>query len=520
VLGVDEVGRDDDFFDLGGHSLLAVRVVSRARDAFAVDLPLRALFEARTVAALARIVDDGRRSTPSRVPPLVPRGAATDAPLSFAQEPLWFLDQLAPDNPFLNMPASYRLLGDLDVDALRRAVSEIVARHQILRTTFPAVGGRARQRINPAMPVTLVVEDLGPERAEGEARRRTELEASTPFDLARGPVLRTRLLRLDRTEHILLLTVHHIASDGWSTDVFLRELSVLYGAFARGLQSPLPPLAVQYADYAVWQRGWLDGALVGAHLDHWQQVLAGAPATLELPADRPRPAFPSYRGGVVRFEVDRATVDNLRALARSRGATLYMVLLAAFDALLANRTGADDLVVGGTTAGRSRADLEDLVGVFVNPVALRTDLSGDPSFDEVVDRVRRTVLDAVDHEDAPFDQVVARVKPPRDPSRNPVIQVAFELQEGAGVPPDLGGLVAVTDLGGDGDGETGTTARLDVELFLEEERNGSLRGSLVYAADLYDPATMSGMAEQLIRLLDAVLADPRARLSTLAPHRR
>jgi amino acid adenylation domain-containing protein len=525
VLGTDEVGVEDDFFVLGGHSLLAVRVVSQARDILDVDLPLRAIFDRPTVAALGRAIEDARRGGRPSVPPLVPvpRDEDSDVPLSYAQEPLWFLDQLVPDNPFYNVPCAYRLTGPLDVEALRRALTEIVARHEALRTTFPAPGGRPRQRIAGPAPVSLVVDDLsglGPS-AEPEARRRAGTEAGQPFDLVAGPLLRCRLLRLAHEEHVLLVTAHHIVFDGWSANVLRRELSALYGALSRGRPSPLPPLPVQYADFAVWQRRWLEGEVLEGHLDWWQARLAGAPPVLELAPDGGRPGMPSYRGAMEAFSVPAGVTGGIRALGRSRGATLYMTLLAAFKVFLARATGADDVVVGASAAGRSRAELEDLIGFFVNTLPLRTDLSGDPPFVEVLDRVRLTVLDAFEHQDAPFDKVVERIGPPRDLSRNPLVQVAFEFQDHVPLPDRVGEDVSLTDLGGytgaqyGAVGGAGIPARLDVELFVAEAGDGSLEANLVYATDLYDMATMARLAASYRAVLERVVSNPTAPISRL-----
>ncbi len=528
VLGIDEVGADEDFFDLGGHSLLAVRVVTRVRAALGADLPLRVMFDRPTVAGLARAVAEARTGGgPAPAPPLVapPGGREPRPPLSFAQESLWFLDQLEPGNPFYNIPSAYRLTGALDVDALSAALTAVVARHEALRTTFGSAGGRPYQQVSPTAPVVLELEDLGGvggrEDADAEARRRAGAEALRPFDLAAGPLLRARLLRLCPDDHVLLLSVHHIVSDGWSTVVLRRELSALYRAFCRGEPSPLPPLSVRYADFATWQRRWLAGPVLDAALDHWQARLAGAPPALELPADHPRPARPSHRGALARVRVPADVVDGVRALGRSQGATLYMTLLGGFAALLAGATGADDVVVGGTTTGRGPAELEDMIGFFANPVALRTDLSGDPTVAEVVARVRTTVLDALDHGHAPFDKVVERVRPPRDPSRSPLVQVAFELQEGAAMPDRLGGLVDWADLGGatgaayGAVGGGGVTARLDLELFVAAAADGSLDATFVYATDLYRPATMARVAERYPAVLAAAAAGPGVRISRL-----
>ncbi len=529
VLGIGDIGVDDDFFDLGGHSLLAVKVVSKVRDALAAELPLRAMFDVPTIAGLARVVDGLRSGGEAPAPALVavPRGEGVELPLSFAQEPLWFLDQLVPNNPFFNMPSAYRLSGPLDLGALEEALTEIAARHEALRTSFPSRRGRPYQRVAPPAPVHVEVQDLsarGPVPAEAEARRRAGAEAAQPFDLAHGPLLRARLLRLEPTEHVLLLTVHHIVSDGWSTGLLLGELSVLYDAFRRHQPSPLDQLPFQYADYATWQRQWLEGERLDAQLTYWQARLAGAPPVLELPPDHPRPSLPSYRGAIESFTVAAPIARAIRELGRSRGATSYMTLLAAFKALIAHCTGADDIVVGGTTAGRTRVELEDLIGFFVNTVVLRTDLSGDPSFTEVLDRVRHTALDAYQHQDAPFDKLVERIAPPRDLSRNPLVQIAFEFQAHVPAAGKLGDLVAVSDVGGYSgaeygavEGGGGVTARLDVELFVVESADGSLDGSLVYAAELYDPATMSRLVEGYQGVLEIVAANPGLRVSELKP---
>ncbi len=514
VLGVDDVGVDDDFFDLGGHSILAVRVVSKVRDALGVDVPLRVVFNSPTVAGLARAVDAFRSAAP--VAPLVPvdRSEHAELPLSFVQEPLWFLDQLVPGNPFFTMPAAYRLSGPLDVDALGRALTSVVARHEALRTTIPSTGGRPYQRITPPAPVALAVEDLaalGPEAADAEARRRAGAEAAQPFDLARGPLFRARLLRVAPDDHVLLVTVHHIVADGWSAGVLLRDLTASYGG------SPPAPLSVQYADYAVWQRGWLAGDVLESHLRYWQDRLTGAPAVLELPTDHARPPEPSYRGAMVRFDVPAGVAGGLRAVGRSRRATLQMTVLAGFTVLLSQAAGVDDVVVAVTAAGRDRAELEDLVGLFVNTLPLRTDLAGDPTFADVVDRVRRTTVEAFDHWDAPFDKVVERVKPPRDLSRNPVVQVAFEFQDHTPAPDRLGPSVTLADAGGYTGADFGgvVTARLDVELFVVESASGALDATLVYATDLFDGATMSNLADRYGRLLAGAAADPSARISEL-----
>ncbi|MEU6595207.1 amino acid adenylation domain-containing protein [Streptomyces sp. NPDC046881] len=430
----------------------------------------------------------------------------SDAPvLSFAQQRLWFFDRLMPGNPFYNLAFAYGLSGALDVPALERAFTRIVARHEALRTRFTAEDGEPRQVVDPPYAVTLPVEDLA-ERSDplAQARRRAAEEAREPFDLAKGPVLRVRLLRLAPAEHVLLLTVHHIACDAWSMRVLERELSVLYGAFVSGRPSPLEPLEIQYADFAEWQRSYLSGEVLDRQLDFWRERLHGMPAVLELPADRARPPLPSHRAGVVPFEVPGDVLDRLRSLGRQRRTTLFTVLLAAFDALLAGYTGGTDIVVNVPVAGRDRAELEDIVGFFVNSVVTRVGWSGDPTFGELVDTVREVTLDAFDHQDLPFERLVEELHPVRDPSRNPLTQVGFQLlrEERAGRSLDLAGL-AVTPWEGHAD-----TVHLDVELSCYETPEG-LTGRLVYAADLFEPATMERFARTYVNLLSRVGADVR-----------
>lgn len=433
-------------------------------------------------------------------------------------------------NPFYNVPSAYRLSGPLDVGALERALHQVVARHEALRTRFPAPGGRPSQHVDPPPTVTIAVEDLsqaGAGQAEARARAIAATEAAAPFDLARGPLFRTRLLRLGPDEHVLLLTLHHIVADAWSTGVLLAALAAGYRACSS--PAPLDPgsgrapdLPVQYADYAVWQRRWLAGGRLEAQLGYWKARLAGLPA-FELPPDHPRPPMPSYRGAAATFVVPASVARPLRALGRSQGATLHMTLLAGFTALLARATGRTDVVVGGTTAGRTHRELEDLIGFFVNPLVLRTDLSGDPPFTEVLARVRQTALEAYQHQDAPFEKVVERIAPRRDLSRSPLVQIAFELHEHAPAPATLGDGVALTDVGGctgaaygSPDG-VGLPARLDLELFVVESSAGSLDASLVWAVELYDRGTMVDLTRSYQSLLRAVVDDASLRLSQLPP---
>ncbi|HST62423.1 MAG TPA: amino acid adenylation domain-containing protein, partial [Longimicrobium sp.] len=369
VLGVDRVGIYDDFFALGGQSLLATRVVARIREAFGVELGLRALFEAPTVAELAARVDGLRQTAAMQLAPVVPTERGGGLPLSSAQERLWFLDRLEPESAFYNIPIALRLSGALEVPALERAMGDVVRRHEALRTTFAEVDGSPVQVIAPFRGFVLPVDDLSAldaDAREAEATRRATEDAARPFDLAAGPLFRAALLRLAEDEHVLLLNFHHVVGDGWSTEIFFLELSALYAAHRDGTASPLADLPVQYADYAAWERAQLRGEALDRQLAYWTGRLDGAPALLELPADHPRPPVQSHRGARELLQLDGALVDGLAALARREGATLYMVLLAAFQMLLSKYAGSEDVVVGSPIAGRTRPEVEGLIGFFVN----------------------------------------------------------------------------------------------------------------------------------------------------------
>ncbi|HLL47981.1 MAG TPA: condensation domain-containing protein, partial [Longimicrobiaceae bacterium] len=416
VLGVGTVGARDGFFDLGGHSLLAMQVLSRIREAFGVEVPLRALFEDPTVEALAARVEALRRVELPAPPPFAAVEHSGDLPLSFAQERLWFLDRLQPESAFYVVPLALRLTGALHAGALERALGEVVRRHAVLRTVFPERGGAPVQVIAPFAGLALPVEDLsaldGADR-EAKVRRRASSDARRPFDLAAGPVFRARLLRLGADENVLLVSMHHIVSDGWSMDVLFRELSALYEAYREGRESPLPEPRVQYADFAVWQRRVLRGEALDRQLAYWRERLAGAPALLELPTDRPRPAVQAFRGERERIGFSAALADRLSALARAEGATLHMVVLAAFQLLLSRYGGSDDVVVGTPVAGRTRREVEELIGFFVNTLVLRTDLSGDPGFRALLRRVRDVTLGAYEHQEVPFEKLVEELQPVR-----------------------------------------------------------------------------------------------------------
>jgi amino acid adenylation domain-containing protein len=511
VLRLERVGVHDNFFELGGHSLMATRVVSRVRELFGVEMPLRALFEGSTVAEMAARVEEMRRAELPVLPPVVPVERTGALPLSFAQERLWFIDRLDPGSAVYNMPVSWRLGGALDEAALERALGEIVRRHEALRTTFREVDGSPVQVIAPFAGFTLPVDDLSglaDAAREVEVRRRAGEEAVRPFDLTAGPLFRAALLRLGREDHVLLLSMHHIVSDGWSMGVLFRELSALYEAYGEGGESPLPELAVQYADYAVWQREQLEGEVLDRQLGYWRERLAGAPELLELPTDHPRQAVQTYRGATVPVELSLELLERLQALGRSEGTTLYMTLLGAFQVLLSKYSGSEDIVVGSPIAGRGRGEVEELIGFFINTLVLRTGLGGDPTLREVLGRVREVTLGAYENQEVPFERLVAELQPERSLSHLPVFQVLFALQNTEGRGGALPGLQV------SGVGAELTSAKFDLSLALTATAQG-LRGGLIYSTDLFERGTVERMVRHLERVLEQVAADADVRLSRL-----
>jgi amino acid adenylation domain-containing protein len=512
LLGLQRVGVHDDLFDLGGHSLLATRLVSRIRATLAVELPLRAVFEAPTVAGLARTVEASRLGGLAPAAPLAPASREGPLPLSFAQERLWFLQQLEPGSARYTIPLGLRLAGPLDVAGLERALHDLVARHEALRTTFPAVDGRPAQVISAPEPVRLEVSDLRglpPAGREPEARRRAREAARRPFDLARGPLLRAQLMRLDGEDHVLLLVLHHIAADGWSLGLLTAELGAAYTAHLRGQPVTLPDAPIQYADFAVWQRRWLSGEALDAQLEYWRRQLAGSPPVLELPADHPRTAEPGDHGGVEEFTISAESAARLTALARAHGSTLFMTLLAAFQTLLSRHTGSSDIVVGTPVAGRTRSETEQVVGLFLNTLVLRTSLSGDPTFAELLSRARETVLAASAHQDVPFERLVAELQPGRDLGRAPLFQVMLSMNNFPQQDLRLPG-VAVSRFPIDSG-----AAKFDLTLSFTETPDG-LRGELEYDRDLFEEATIARLPGHLQTLLAQVAAHPEARLSELS----
>ncbi len=508
---VERVGVDDRFFDLGGDSLLAGQVVARIRAALDIELPLRTLFEQPTVAALAEAVDEhrARHDDASSAPPT--RVAHTgDLPVSPGQRGLWLIDQLGPGGAAYVVPLALRLSGALDARALQHSLDELVARHEALRTTFASIDGQPVQRVSPAQPVHLRVTDLTAlpaDEAAAQTRRLVIEESSRPFDLAAGPLLRAALLRLADGDHVLVVCMHHLVSDDWSLGLICDELAQTYAAAADQQGSLLAPLPLQYADFAVWQQQRLGGGELDRQLAYWREQLAGAPAALDLPTDRPRPPVATFRGATMSFAVERSVTGALRRLAADAGATVFMTALAAFAVLLSRHSGSADVVVGVPVAGRSRPEFEDLVGFFVNTLPLRIDLSGDPSFAELLVRVRNVTLGALDHADVPFERLVTELAPQRHVSRNPLFQVTVALA--AHRPAnEAAGLRLVSQRVDPSD------VPFDLSLELTETPDG-IAVALDYATDLFDPLTAERMVGHLGRLLASIAAEPGAPISRL-----
>ena len=513
ILNVKQVGIHDNFFDLGGHSLLAVRLNSRLRSTFRVEASLNLLFETPTVAGLGETIGRlARAGGGAEEQPIVPVPRDGTVPLSFAQQRLWFFQQLEPDNPVYNIPIAVILSGTLDAVALERALGEIVRRHEVLRTTFTTVNGEPVQNIHANARLELPVTNLSgvPEsERHNEVERRAREEAHRPFDLARNLPVRARLLRLDDEEHALLVTLHHIAADGWSLNLFVREFAALYDAFHAGRPSPLEELNVQYADYAVWQRNWLVGDVLERQLAYWRQQLAGCEPVLQLPTDRPRPAMQTYRGGKESFAVPVALYDELRALSRKEDVTLFMTMAAAFLVVLHRHTGQDDINLGSNIAGRNRLETEGLIGFFINLLVIRTRLSGDPTFSELLARVRESAMGAYAHQDVSFEKLVEELQPPRDPSRPPLVQAIIDFVNQQTSSPQLPGLELRTLPLGEHLG------KFDLTLNVEVGEHG-LGAALQYNADLFDTSTVARLLNHFEIVLREAAADPHVRLSTLA----
>ncbi|HKX26695.1 MAG TPA: FkbM family methyltransferase, partial [Blastocatellia bacterium] len=509
LLKVDQIGREDDFFESGGDSLLATQVISRIREVFKVEIGVRSIFKDSTIGGLAtRIQEAMKAGETATAPPLVRVERAGGVPLSFAQRRLWFIEQLEPGNAAYNCSGATRLEGRLNLEALESAINEIHRRHEALRTRIEVVADEPVQVIDEWEPRRLERMDLtgwAQTEIEEEVRRIATAEAETGFDLSRGPMMRVKLLKLEEEHHVLIFTIHHIASDGWSMRILVREFGLHYRAYCAGTVPPLKELPIQYADFAAWQRGWLKGEVLEAELEYWRKQLAGTKA-LELPTDYPRPAEPSYRGSQQSFQLQADLAAALRELSRQSGTTLFMTLLAAFQVLLYRYTGQQDLVVGTPTANRQRLELEGVVGFFVNTLALRARLSPKLSFRESLHQVRETALAAYSHDQVPFEKLVEDLSPERVVGRNPLFQVWFFLDsmssDGDPIFPEAADSSIKID---------SSPAKMDLALIMSAHSD-SISGSFTYATDLFKPETIVMLIERFESVLRAMVEAPDCRL--------
>ena len=509
VLRVENISRLDDFFDLGGHSLMALQVISAVRDAFALELPLKALFDLRTLVALAGRIDlDLDKRHTARIPPIRATSHEGPAPLSYSQERMWLIQSLDPQTTAYNMPAALWIRGQLDTEALSDALDELFRRHEILRSRVRLVNGQPLQTIEPPARQALVIVDLGDraEDAETATLRLAEAEARTPFDLAQGPVIRTKLFRTDRDKHLLVIALHHIAGDQWSIGVLGRELAALYNDFRRNIPARLEPLPITYRDYALWQRNWLAGEEFERQMSFWRERLADLPV-LELPTDRPRPRSQSLNGAVYQRPIPSSLIEGLGQFGNQSGSTLFMVMLAGFATLLRRITGQDDIPIGVPVANRTLSETEGLVGTFVNTLVMRVDLSGNPEFRELLARVRKTALDGFAYQDISFDKLVLELGQRGDPSRAPLVQVLFNVANAPmhGIEFDeLAWEPVILDRGG---------AQFELSLTVDSQVTRTI--SIEYNTDLFEHSTIERLIGQYFTILESAAAVPETRLSAL-----
>ncbi|HVG18729.1 MAG TPA: amino acid adenylation domain-containing protein, partial [Blastocatellia bacterium] len=544
VLGVERVGVYDDFFELGGQSLLATRVIYKLKQIFSTEIPLRTVFESPTVASFAEVImqthggqQNGKQSTLDRSieeylrrlrddgapegdsQTILPRERNSEwHPLSFAQQRLWFYDQLEPGSYRYNIPEAVRIYGPLDISALEESLNEVVRRHETWRTRFGMLDGESAQTIAPSLTVKMPVIDLSgipDDEKESRARQLAVEDGKQPFDLTRLPLFRPLILKLSEEDHVFLLTNHHIISDRWSRNLVIQELISFYESFSQGAPPSLPAPPIQYLDFALWQREWLQGEVLESQLDYWKRQLDGPLPVLDLPTDRPRPPVQTYRGGSQIFRLPRSLSESVKALYFQENATLFMAMMAAFSALLYRYTGQDDLIVGVPIANRNKPEIEKVIGFFVNMLALRTRLSASMSFRELLREIREATLDAYAHQDLPFDKLVEEIQPGRDLSANPLFQVCFTVQNIA-LPELKMSNLTLKHL----DIDWGMT-RFDLTLFLwetleVESADAGLTNLYSYNADLFDDATIERMAGHYRTLLEDVVADPDQRISALS----
>jgi acyl carrier protein len=512
VLEVDQVHVEDNFFALGGHSLLATQVVARLQAIFQIEISLRSLFEVPTIRLLAARVEQELQQAEGRKAPALQRASREQPlPLSFAQQRLWYLYKVDPASSAYILPLAIKWEGELGIASLEQSFGEIIQRHEVLRTTFQVVQGQPVQIIKPGGIFLLPLVDLRhiPDRQrEDIAKSLVQQESRIPFDLARGPLLRARLLRLEAREHILLLSMHHIVSDGWSMSILVHEVGTLYNAFVSKSSPALPDLPIQYVDFAVWQRQWLQGETLSEHLHYWLQQLNGLPLSA-LPTDRPRSAKQSSRGASYNFVLPASLSTSLSILSRQEGATLFMVLLTAFQTLLYRYTGQTDIVLGTDIANRTLVETEALIGFFVNILVLRANLSGSPGFQQALRHVREVVLGAYMHQNMPFEMLVEHLRPQHTPDRMPLVQALFVLQNTPGTSKGSIQNATLRPVANDV-----VHAKFDLALFMYEASDG-LHGGVTYSADLFDAQTIATMMDRFKVLLQNIVAQPDVSIDVL-----
>ncbi|MEL7406243.1 MAG: amino acid adenylation domain-containing protein [Cyanobacteria bacterium J06558_2] len=507
ILGCERVGIKDDFFDLGGHSLLATQITSRIRESLNVEVSIASLLTHSTIAELAQQIEVA--SSLNTVLPIVPAPRPAKIPLSLPQKRLWFLYQLKPESSAYNIPLALELKGALQIDILKRAIAKIVRRHEILRTNFQLIDGTPAQIIAPTREIPLPVFNLGSSSAgRSELEQLMAKEIHRPFDLTQDALLRTTVYQQTPDTWMLLMVVHHIVADGWSSEVLTNELSAIYTAFINGQSSPLPELAIQYVDFAHWQREYLQEEIYEPQLNYWQQQLAGLPPLLELPLDKPRPAVQTFAGKTERFKLSRELTEQLKTISQESGATLFMTLLTAFAILLSRYSNSQDIAVGSPIANRNRSEIEPLIGFFVNTLVLRTNLEGEPSFKELLQRVRKTTLDGYAHSDLQFDQLVEVLRPERSSSYNPLFQVMFILENRTVTSRETSAL-KINPLPVDS-----VTALFDLTLSMEETDSG-LMGLWRYDSDLFEAQTIQRTTANFLTLLEGIVANPQQSIAQL-----
>ena len=516
VLKIDKIGIYDNFFKLGGHSLLATQVISRIRNVYNIDIPLRALFEHPTIESLSQTVHSLKKENIlSSLPPLIPMERNGPLPLSFAQQRLWFLDQLLPEMALYNIPSALKLTGNLNTNALESAINYLIQRHESLRTIFPSTEGEAHQEILPYVEIHLTecsvdLTSLKNREQKSSAQNLAQQEAVTPFNLSTDPLIRIKLLILAKEEHILLITLHHIIFDGWSIEVFFKELSELYNAYLEGKEPSLPPLPIQYADFTLWQREWLQGEVLEQQLSYWKQQLADIPDLLELPTDKPRPKERLYQGATYQTSFSKEIKDQLNQLSQQHGTSLFMTLLAAFQVLLYRYTGQKDIVVGSPIANRHYKEIEGLIGFFVNTLALRTTFEDHESFTDILNKVKETTLQAYQHQDVPFEQLVDHLNIPRILNRNPVFQVTFTFQNSSQEEALTFKQIEMEPFD-----HSHPIAKFDLSLSIHESDEGFEVG-IAYAVDLFEARTIERMGDHFKELIEGILRNPTQNILELS----